>query len=467
MSPSKSRHEFPKSQAQPFLSLHAEYLPNIRQVSLQIAIAAAHAGANSGPEISLNESRKAVIVSLPGSEAAADGLSEMMKLPVRVGEGARRMLNVRTNGSMAANSKADEFHNKAADFPREYSYRMPVDNEDVQRSALEEVMDAFVPWAAGDMDPFTKLRCRGCQRVVLDTPEPNAAVTSPQSDGIPESQSVGWKWKDLPSGNWAEMMDFWHCHKPDEHENDEDAAAHQSAEDENSKVKGYGASNQLLAVPGTVLIDVATFLVSDRDCKGLEKVSSGHPKQSGKSRSPEENLLCKGCGKLIGVEDIIAKGWRLFKNTLSAGFPTKQSLSETKWETHPTDLVVAAQLLELIERESARRFIIHCGNKDGLLIWVFNPDMRYSSSGAEYIINSQRAMKVFFQKTDNVDELLHPETGKPSSLSLEELRLPSDTFTAFFHALDQSNKRLPSSARMFQQNWRIGLLHRHERVKPT
>jgi hypothetical protein len=151
---------------------------------------------------------------------------------------------------------------------------MPVDEEDVQRSALDEVMDAFVPWAAGDMDSYTKLRCRKCESILLDVPELSATVASPSG----ESQAAGWTWKDLPSGNWAEMMDFWHCHKPDEHEHDEDAAAKQSAEDENSKVKGYGASNQVLASSGTVLVDVATFLVSERDCKGLKKkVSKGHP----------------------------------------------------------------------------------------------------------------------------------------------------------------------------------------------
>jgi hypothetical protein len=76
-------------------------------------------------------------------------------------------------------------------------------------------------------------------------------------------------------------------------------------------------------------------------------------------------------------------------------------------------------------------------------------------------------MKVFFQFTDNVDDLLHPEPGKTSSLSLEELRLPPDTFTAFFHALRNSTSRLPQSAREFQQDWSVGILHRHERVKPT
>ncbi|KAL2838846.1 ubiquitin-conjugating enzyme E2-binding protein [Aspergillus pseudodeflectus] len=453
-----AEHESFKSNPEPSLTLHAEYLPNIRQVSLQISVEAP-TNADAELEISLSESGKSVSVSLPGYDDGAGGLSETLKLPVKVGQGAKRVLNAHTNGRLNGHTttalNANNFGDNGSLRIREFSYRMPVDEEDVQRSALDEVMDAFVPWAAGDMDPYTKLRCRKCESILLDVPELGTAVASPTG----ESQSAGWTWKDLPSGNWAEMMDFWHCHKPDEHEHDDDAAAKQSAENENSKVKGYGASNQVLASSGTVLVDVATFLVSDRDCKGLKKkVSKGY---SG------EELLCEGCGTLIGVEDAIAQGWRLFKTSLSAGFPVAEGPSEVKWESHSPDLVVAAQLLELIERESARRFIIHCGKKNGLLLWVFNPDMRYSSTGTGYSITPQRAIKAFFQTTDNVDDLLHPEPGKTSSLSLEELRLPPDTFTAFFHALENSNSRLPQSARKFQRDWSVGILHRHERVKPT
>ncbi|KAL2854902.1 ubiquitin-conjugating enzyme E2-binding protein [Aspergillus pseudoustus] len=467
MPPSATEQDLNESKPEPSLSLHAEYLPNIRQVSLQISVAD-HADSTHGLEISLTESRKAVMVSVPGLYARSEGLSETMKLPVRVGEAARRVLNARTSGrsnaTMATTTKVNSVHDKTASPTQEYSYRMPVDDEDVQRSALEEVMDGFVPWAAGDMDSSTKLRCRACEGVLLDVPEPHVGNKALQSGKNVEPQPVRWTWKDLPSYHWAEMMDFWHCHKPDEPEHAGDAAAKKSAEYENSQVKGYGASNQVLAIPGTVLVDVATFLVSDRDCKGLKKVSA---EQTDNSGSPEEELLCEGCDRLIGVEDKIAKGWRLFKTSVSAGFPTEGDIARVKWDSHPTDLVVAAQLLELIERESARRFVIHCGKKDGLLIWVFNPDMRYSSSTNEHNISSQRALKVFFQITDNVEELLHLEPGETSSLSLEELRLPSDTFIAFFHALGKSNSRLPPSARKFQKNWSVGILHRHETVKPT
>lgn len=83
---------------------------------------------------------------------------------------------------------------------------------------------------------------------------------------------------------------------------------------------------------------------------------------------PDEEVLCDGCDALVGVQDTIAKGWRLFKTSLDAELPSTEESERGHWDSHPTELVVAAQLLELIDRESARRFIIHCGKKDGLLV---------------------------------------------------------------------------------------------------
>ncbi|KAL4783501.1 ubiquitin-conjugating enzyme E2-binding protein [Aspergillus varians] len=438
------------------LGLHAEYLPNIRQVSVQISVPA-----DTHPEISLSESRRAVSVSVSLSEPVGY-VSETIKLPARVTEGSRRILrdaNVARNGSCTG---------LGTDIGREFSYRMQVDDAElVQRGAVEELMDNFVPWAAGDMAASTKLRCGQCERVIIDTPD--VATSSSLLDEHSALQSASWVWKDLPSGNWAEMMDFWHCHKPDPLEGQDDHGPDKHlVEDENSKVKGYGASNQVLATPGTVLVDVATFLISDIECKGLKKVTK--ESTDGSLVPSEDELICDGCNTLIGVQDSIAKGWRLFKTSLAASVASSEEGSDevnVNWQKHPTELVVAAQLLELIERESARRFIIHCGKQDGLLLWVFNPDMRYSNSSSHHSITSQRAMKVFFQNAANVEAMLHPEVGKTSSLSLEELRLPVGTYASFATALEASNKMLPQSARTFKGNWRVGILHRLERRKRT
>ncbi|KAL4897618.1 ubiquitin-conjugating enzyme E2-binding protein [Aspergillus ambiguus] len=419
----------------PPLYLHAELLPNIRHITLYISLSPTIQAKNIFPKITLSESRRAVSVSLP---EPFDHVAETIKLPARVNEAARRTLTTTSSP-----------HTQAPKTAPEYSYRMQIDDNPAEPLlSHEEPLDSFVPWTATNMGPSTRLRCRVCENIILDCPEKKETGGGAAPDG--------WVWKDLPSGNWAEMMDFWHCHKPDPIEEPAPASGNLSQE-QSAVVKGYGAANRVVAAAGTVLVDVATFLVSGMDCRGLKQAPE-EPRDSSQTE-----LRCSACATLIGMDDPVSQGWRLFKTSLSAQTPLDQS-SPAPWESHSAETVVAAQLLELIERESARRFVLHHGEKNGLLLWVFNPDLRYSNSGADHSVTAQRAMKVLFQSVADVDEMLHPECGKPSPLSLEELRLPVAVFRAVAGVLQDRNEMLPESARRFRE-WRVGIMHRYELKK--
>lgn len=83
----------------------------------------------------------------------------------------------------------------------------------------------------------------------------------------------------------------------------------------------------------------------------------------------ERTLECATCSSIIGMEDPSARGWRLLKANISLNANVPISGPDVEhWQSHPTQMIVAAQLLELIERESARRFVVHCGQKSGLLV---------------------------------------------------------------------------------------------------
>lgn len=62
-------------------------------------------------------------------------------------------------------------------------------------------------------------------------------------------------WKDLPSGNWADMMDFWHCHKPETEFKQTDAGN-----------KYVGLQGGYAAVEGTALVELTYFLVAKGNC---------------------------------------------------------------------------------------------------------------------------------------------------------------------------------------------------------
>jgi hypothetical protein len=87
--------------------------------------------------------------------------------------------------------------------------------------------------------------CKACQEVIVP------------ADSIRE-------WRDLPNENWAEMMDFWHCHKPDEHH------LHDHAQRDAIGQKPYAAGNRLQATEGVGFVDLASFLLKVGDCTGIE-----------------------------------------------------------------------------------------------------------------------------------------------------------------------------------------------------
>lgn len=103
-----------------------------------------------------------------------------------------------------------------------------------------------------------------------------------------------------------------------------------------------------------------------------------------------------------------------------------------------------------------------------LQLWVFNPELRYSSScpptatANRGTIASQRAMKVFYQylSSSKVESLLANELGERQPTSVGDLDLHS---CGILEELDSSLKRstemLPVLARKFQE-WNVGVMDR-------
>ena len=67
-------------------------------------------------------------------------------------------------------------------------------------------------------------------------------------------------WKDLPSENWAEMMDFWHCHRPDDHISSQIS----------QPTRVEFSSERICAKPALGLADATDFLLSKQDVSGIE-----------------------------------------------------------------------------------------------------------------------------------------------------------------------------------------------------
>ena len=190
------------------LSIYAELLLNIRQVTIFVALPS-----NFKHTTKLELSPDRTLISINH-----DGRYAELELPCKLVE------------------------NACLKFPKtlakELSFRLPLDEDQNILSNFETAQGNDGPWPASSMTSNTQIGCRLC--------------SIPLFDG---SIKI---WKALPSESWAEMMDFWHCHKPD------DEGAQQG--DPCGVTKGYSASSRLGPTAGTGLVDTISFLVLRDDC---------------------------------------------------------------------------------------------------------------------------------------------------------------------------------------------------------
>ena len=207
------------SAAMPRPLIYAELLSNIRQISV---IAALDTPCDVSTNVELSANGQAVILHHHG-----------------------RTISLNLPGQVAPNSQLQ----KPVMGGQELSWRLPLASP-LTRPNTEGAVSNEAPWPARNLEEDMEFRCRSCEAVSLR----KGTVRS---------------WKDLPSENWAEMMDFWHCHKPDIPKTNGNGHAGHSHEDPNAD-RGYGANAKFIARSGVGFVDLTTFLVAESDCSGIE-----------------------------------------------------------------------------------------------------------------------------------------------------------------------------------------------------
>jgi hypothetical protein len=127
---------------------------------------------------------------------------------------------------------------------------------------------------------------------------------------------------------------------------------------------------------------------------------------------------------------------------------------------------ISARLLYLIENSGVRKFHVHPVQTasdlqtpiPSLLVWVFTPDILFSSSiPTPGRLDPTRSVKVFYQR--QTWQPLKP--GEPESASIEDVEFTQDLYEELGKALVGSQRLLPPTARKFQ-GWDVGLLERFE-----
>ncbi|RKF66802.1 putative snf2 family helicase [Golovinomyces cichoracearum] len=193
----------------PSFSIYAELLINIRQISV---LASLDTPCDSSTKIKLSED---------GQQFSLfhNGQVNSLELP------GKCFPNFRLQAPLLGS--------------KELSWRLPW----VGQKAMDlDPLNPETPWSAKFMNSSKELSCRACGEIIL------------QRESIKT-------WKDLPSEDWAEMMDLWHY--------DKTTSPKSTLID-----RAYGANSRFFAQPGIGLIDIMNFLLTEADCKNIliEKV---------------------------------------------------------------------------------------------------------------------------------------------------------------------------------------------------
>ncbi|KAI9779996.1 MAG: hypothetical protein M1816_003278 [Peltula sp. TS41687] len=306
---------------------------------------------------------------------------------------------------------------------KDFSIRLPAPKGSGTTRHAHEKKTFIVPWSAQALEGATGLLCRYCSHCLIHVGQAH-------------------EWKDLPAENWAEMMDFWHCHKPDI--NDEKSTT-------THNTKGYAATNKLTAQSGVGFVNVNSVLLSPESCSGVKPYATATRRTLGfLSQADSDGLLDAGN---IGFVDERAEGWTIYAWNISV--PIVDLGTPRSW---PRELIISAQLLGMVDHQATRKFMIRAddgeeGEQGAILLWVFTPDMYYSSSSS---LNAGplRAMKVFYQEVVYASDM-----RKEQSRLYDELNLPCNALRELRRIMKLSNSRLPTSLRLFQ-DWNVALLER-------
>lgn len=192
------------------ISLYAELLSNIRQVSV---VASLPSTSDASTKAELAVDGNAITIS-------HQGLSQTLELPANVVVQAKLPITQSI---------------------RLLTWRLPVAGATTKASAFTAENQAL-PWSSTDLKAGSPITCRQCNHHIV-------------------AEGTILEWKDLPSENWAEMMEFWHCHKP---------VDHGKTDDEHLTKRGYGASNLISAQASIGHVDLASFMFSESDCCSLQ-----------------------------------------------------------------------------------------------------------------------------------------------------------------------------------------------------
>lgn len=282
------------------------------------------------------------------------------------------------------------------------SIRLPITNTNsVDRSTNQLMnMSSNYKWSSKFFQKINKfvLNCLKCDILRIDSNEISLM-------------------SEMPSELWAEMMDFWHCHKP-HHDHD-----HSHNTERFSSLKPI--ENGIIA--GSYYF---AFNINDKVVQNL--------------KNDKNKIFCSNCNSIIGEFDTSSGLQKIFKWSLSLNYCGSKDI----YEPHN---YIYNSLLDTINSNATRIIEFSNFNEDKkILIWVFNVGIDFIISGSKIYRNG---LKVYY--TTDLDNI---EQERIDRGELEQIKTFDVVIEETINHLQKFNSELPKSIKTMGQNWKLGLI---------
>lgn len=252
-----------------------------------------------------------------------------------------------------------------------------------------------------NLDTFV-FRCKQCEAPILDN-RMNCKVLNL-----------------MPSDNWMELMDYWHCHKPDPHDIKEGSFASMST----SRYSTLKPLTNEVLISGSSLSTIYNTIIG----RVTEK--------------DDHTLLCYNCADILGerTKDDLC---RLYKWKLQLFNVVTE---ETDIYEPKNDIILT--ILNYVKNYSARYITIQCPGHDDILVWIFALNIGVTL-GKHVVYPS--ALKILYT-TDK------SQFGKVrKSHNVEDFNVKELPYRGFISQLEENHNSLPKSAQTFNI-WQISYL---------
>lgn len=218
---------------------------------------------------------------------------------------------------------------------------------------------------------------------------------------------------DLPSELWAEMMEFWHCHKPNI--------------DLKTNLQKTSYYNGVLKPGSSREVIIGNYyLLSRVDCE-----------EDTALLIQDDQCICKYCSHPIGeyLEEISIYNKEMFFRLNKWNLKLEYSKSTDSFtEVYQPYLYVYNLIMDKINSLAVRKFVVN----GKLLLWVTNIGINVSTGDKVYsnalkvMMNQDKESKVDEEEEDNVDTF----------------KVPLEVFESLIDILTEINEKLPISNKL-------------------